>query len=504
MDRFYDIAVATMPHQSHLFHGCWLEAERADRVAMGLDGLRAALDRSFHGHMIALTEEIRGSSQLLRELASQSGTHKSRAPIVSNHLNVLLPCMSKTLRDITTHYDDKTISREMRWRKMYHDMMKEVRGIPLPQRFILYNQFLRLLHSLLIRDKHFDQGQLEMLRHKILELRELRGIPDPVQTPTTAAAAAAATSDQLVGRQVHDTAIVIPLPHERVHWCEQVFVLPLSSRTDIPGPEKSRVFQPVLPAWDPSRPKARKTLMRRSFDSDRMCVKFLLDMEDIPYIEIRVYSGGAQYFTWKGHDQVRIQRDGNSLVLKRWSRSMSAWKSWAVLSFVTWEELVLFYCTFTALKCRNPLAPTMGQPEFSLKGETLQFQAQIVDDDYRHSLCVYKEERSGGIRLQAAVWNGELRKCPVWTAFVTHISASPRWLVRISDHIFHVRDIQLYVFCQKYRESRMRRNRLGAFEIYFLSKHAADEFGQLFNPSIAGPGHAFEVEDDGIAGPSYT
>lgn len=53
---------------------------------------------------------------------------------------------------------------------------------------------------------------------------------------------------------------------------------------------------------------------------------------------------------------------------------------------------------------------------------------------------------------------------------MTHLSASPSWLVRVSKQMFHVRDIQLYVFCQKYRESRMRRNRLGAFEIYFVHR----------------------------------
>lgn len=43
--------------------------------------------------------------------------------------------------------------------------------------------------------------------------------------------------------------------------------------------------------------------------------------------------------------------------------------------------------------------------------------SQIIDDDYRHSLLVYKDLRTGGLRLHAAVYDGELRQCPVWTAF---------------------------------------------------------------------------------------
>jgi hypothetical protein len=42
---------------------------------------------------------------------------------------------------------------------------------------------------------------------------------------------------------------------------------------------------------------------------------------------------------------------------------------------------------------------------------------QIIDDGFEHSLAVIQDKKSFGLRLHAAVWNGELRKCPVWTAF---------------------------------------------------------------------------------------
>lgn len=293
------------------------------------------------------------SSQMLRELAGHSGKHKSRTPIVGNHLNLLLPCMSKTLRDITDYYNDKTISRELRWRKMYHEMMKEAGGISVPQRFILYNHFLRLLLCLLTKDKHFDPGQLEMLRHKILDLRQRRGIPVPVQKPAAGAAAGPSLDHQVVNHRPSanrqtpppppqasnrpQDASIVPLPRERVHWCQAVFALPLSSRTDIPGPEKSRVGPPFAPPWDPNRPVERKVLMRRSFDSQKMCVKFILDAKDTPFVDIRMYSGGAPWHAWWGHHEVRLRREGNTLVLSRRSRYVPEWKVWAMLSFVTWE-----------------------------------------------------------------------------------------------------------------------------------------------------------------------
>lgn len=140
-----------IPVEVHLLRGCCREAERADVVAWGLDQLRAALPESFHGHLIALAEEIRGSGRLLRGLADRSQVHITRVPIVANYLNVVLPCLSQTLKDIVAHYEDKTLSREIRWRKMYNKMTEEAGGLPLPQRFVLYNHFLSLLKQLLTR-----------------------------------------------------------------------------------------------------------------------------------------------------------------------------------------------------------------------------------------------------------------------------------------------------------------------------------------------------------------
>lgn len=44
----------------------------------------------------------------------------------------------------------------------------------------------------------------------------------------------------------------------------------------------------------------------------------------------------------------------------------------------------------------------------------------IVDDGYKHTLMVNEDRRNAGVRLVTAVWDGELRKCPVWTAFGTY------------------------------------------------------------------------------------
>lgn len=285
------------------------------------------LNQSFHVHMIGVTVQIRHCSALLWDLARLDGQHRSRVPIVANHFNALRPCLSKTLQDITAYCDNNTITREVRWRKMYHEMKEQAGGISLRQRFILYNDFLSLLLCLLTHDKRFDWGQLEMLWDKIIDIYQPRVRPAQAQLPTA--------TNELIGRQ--DQVVVVPPPREKAHWCERVFAARLSSRTELAGSgERSRVAKPLAPVWDPNRPKGR-TVMRRPFDGDRICVRFILDAEDAPHVEVRVHGPTSPWYAWKDLHDVWCLREGDALVMRTWSRPKGACKDWAVLHFITWE-----------------------------------------------------------------------------------------------------------------------------------------------------------------------
>lgn len=146
-----DHANIGIPPQTQLFQSCCHEAERAAIVAAALDQLREALPESFHGHLIALAGGIRDSSRRLRDLANHSPSHIERIPLVLSYLDIILPCLCRTLNDIMGYYEDRTLTREIRWRKMYNQMTEEAGGVPLPQRFLLYNNFLGMLGYLLNR-----------------------------------------------------------------------------------------------------------------------------------------------------------------------------------------------------------------------------------------------------------------------------------------------------------------------------------------------------------------
>ncbi|KAI7759519.1 hypothetical protein LZL87_011315 [Fusarium oxysporum] len=413
----------------HLLQGCCLEAERADRVAVQLLGLRNALGEGTHTHLLMTMEEVSISGQLLRELAEYSKVHFSRVPVVLDYLEILLPCLSRSLRDITTYYEDRTLTKENRWRKMYHSMTQEAGGLSLPQRFILYNRFLFLLRELLLRSPNFDFNTMECTRLQLMQLREARGIPPPpIRLNSTIRPDSVLDDDSGIATNIH--------------WAEKIFSLPLPSRTP------------------------------------------LKHQQSCPYFLLRTFHMGTPWFSLRGAHELCVERNGSSLQFWRWSSSEHCPKMWANLCFMTWEELVLVYCCFLSFKARNSLTVQVANEDLTLWGERKLFQARIVDDGFMHSLIVYEDYMTKGIRLHAAVWDGDLRQCPVWTAFITHQSASPKWIKRVSKTRVRLADIQLYVFCQEYRQQNQRINRAGAFEIRFVSEEAAKRFKELFSPAL--------------------
>lgn len=456
----------------HLLQGCCLEAERADRVAVQLLGLRNALGEGTHTHLLMTMEEVSISGQLLRELAEYSKVHFSRVPVVLDYLEILLPCLSRSLRDITTYYEDRTLTKENRWRKMYHSMTQEAGGLSLPQRFILYNRFLSLLRELLLRSPNFDFNTMECTRLQLMQLREARGIPPPpIRLNSTIRPDSVLDDDSGIATNIH--------------WAEKIFSLPLPSRTPLKHQQSSKAYGPHAPWSQVRMPSDARILFIRSFNERQITlIVYQSGRDRCPYLLLRTFHMGTPWSSLRGAHELCVERNGSSLQFWRWSSSEHCPKMWANLCFMTWEELVLVYCCFLSFKTRNSLTVQVANEDLALWGERKLFQARIVDDGFMHSLIVYEDYVTKGIRLHAAVWDGDLRQCPVWTAFITHQSASRKWIRRVSKTRVRLADIQLYVFCQEYRQQNQRVNRAGAFEIRFVSEEAAKRFKELFSPAL--------------------
>ena len=117
--------------------GCWLEAARCDRVAIILLRLRNDLTLVFHEHITALLREVESTSRLLRDLYDLLfSIYRNRVGIVIYYLNVILPCLSRTLRDMMIYIDNGQLSFTAQWTLM-NERLGDQGGMPLVHRFVM-------------------------------------------------------------------------------------------------------------------------------------------------------------------------------------------------------------------------------------------------------------------------------------------------------------------------------------------------------------------------------
>jgi len=444
--------------------GCWQEARRADKVAAILLALRTALPE-YYENISAVLKEVESASRLLRDLYDLFPIYRSRVPVVLYYLNVILPTFQKTMRDMLIYIDNGDLPARTQWTLM-SQRLSDQGGMTLAQRFVMYCEALVQTVRLLSRSPLYDPTSLELLRVRHMRLRKLQGIPDP--------------RVQIVPHQAPPQPSQAEL--ERRHWAEKIFDDQPHSITGLKHRRGSKCFGPPMVESRLGIPPQSKVLFKLPFDKNKLSVTLYLhaDGADITRLLCRwVDPYFNPSYSCYGVHELCVRRKGSSLQFRRWSNNYAQSKIWMALFFKTWERMVLFHAAFVALKARCPLTISINPDDYSLAGERTLFRGQIIDDGFEHSLAVIQDDKCGGLRLHAAVWNGELRKCPVWTAFVTHSSASPNWLDRRSGHRIWLKEIYPYVFCANYKKRRQMRGR-GEFEIYFVDRAAADAFEDVF------------------------
>ncbi|QLI73627.1 uncharacterized protein G6M90_00g102670 [Metarhizium brunneum] len=452
-----------------LLKGCYLEAYRSDDIALKLEGLRIALNEPSNSYLADTVKEIASVARRLRELADIAQVNRDCLIYVLDPLNIVLPCLSKSLRDIKAYYDRCSLSKENRWRNMYHCMKDEVNGLSLPDRFKIYYEYATLLRNFLRRTPS-SKYKIKSLERRILRLREARGI---VQ------------ARRVYFKQVRLFSIQ-DIPHIDwtrliTHWAEHIFSSPWP-RTPMKNTAQTISLGPHHELGHYDIPMYSKVLLRQSFDGDKVSLTvFLNSQDDCAYLLLRMFKDEKPWFSLRGVHELCIKRCGDSLRFRRWSMNANNSKIWAKLCFNAWEDIVLMYCTFVSLKARNLRTLQCGPKELALGKEKELFQSDIFDDSFHHSLIVYQDDATGGLRLHAAVLDGELRQCPVWTAFVTEQARCTNWIRRsASRRKVWLSDIRLFVFCKNYREHNQRKGPTGEFQINFVSDREAERFENLF------------------------
>jgi len=135
-----------------------------------------------------------------------------------------------------------------------------------------------------------------------------------------------------------------------------------------------------------------------------------------------------------------------------------------------------------ALKWRA--TAVIDEPMYELNREELQFRASIIDDRFKHSLSVYRDNSCQGVRLAATAYDGVMKRCPIWTAFVTHACHSPRWLKRRGNKVY-IREIHVSVFSTEYRWKNQLLGPHGEFMLEFYHREGAREFERIFETPSA-------------------
>lgn len=126
--------------------------------------------------------------------------------------------------------------------------------------------------------------------------------------------------------------------------------------------------------------------------------------------------------------------------------------------------MVLFYCTFVAMKCQDRReAPHEDLLDtFELKGpegEEILFGGQIKDGDLRHALRVFRDRASGVYRLEVSALRGPMKDVPLWTAFVTRYSQDPDWAFLEGESVVSLAALRPppYVFLAGYEPPKNKR-----------------------------------------------
>lgn len=174
---------------------------------------------------------------------------------------------------------------------------------------------------------------------------------------------------------------------------------------------------------------------------------------------------------------LEVRRAGPCLQLCRRRNSGRELVPWLNLHFRTAEKMVRFFCTFLALRSQDSHRKVHGIRDYELDAEKEMFGGLILDDNYIHALRIYHDRLSGAIRLQASVHEGDMKRAPVWTAFISAYIGSPYWVRRINNKVL-LRELPRVVFFPEYTPPKTSR---GEHLLKFTSEDDAKDFIDVLN-----------------------
>ncbi|KAL4810290.1 hypothetical protein BDV18DRAFT_55618 [Aspergillus unguis] len=255
------------------------------------------------------------------------------------------------------------------------------------------------------------------------------------------------------------------------HWAAQVFFQP-RTETRVPNQgDRSLCYgdsRPDLYAWLEAEGYGR--LLELSFGSFR--VFFYLREDDQ---RARIVCNASREHCCLPLNLLEIVRHGPScLQLCRRRKGGSGLVVWANLKFSTIEVMVLFYCTFLALRSQDSGRPVSQIRDYELNQEESLFASPIYDGEFLHALRVYRDKVTGAVRLQASIHRGEMKRAPVWTAFITDVVRTHKWLRVLDSKVIVLRELNQTIFT--FPEYSPPKTRRGEHVLQFTNSEDAEGF----------------------------
>ncbi|TLD37480.1 FAD-containing monooxygenase [Venturia nashicola] len=179
---------------------------------------------------------------------------------------------------------------------------------------------------------------------------------------------------------------------------------------------------------------------------------------------------------------LKLTRKGSNLLLWRVDRDTKEFELWANLGFHVYEQLILFYCAFTAMKKQDwKKFPEELCDKFHCarrSEEKEEFSGEIKDDNYLHALRIYVDKDSGGIRLEARARRGAFTETPIWTAFIHGKIDRAAFVKPLNSKVIQLDNLHPYVLCHNYAPPR---GKTGKLRLQFSSPEDATTFFDIIN-----------------------
>ncbi|EER26439.1 hypothetical protein CPC735_006110 [Coccidioides posadasii C735 delta SOWgp] len=172
------------------------------------------------------------------------------------------------------------------------------------------------------------------------------------------------------------------------HWSIRAFGMQLNSSTSlIQTGDITKCFGPIMSGVKEHLAQEYYSLFHLVRSSKRRTV-----YSTIPITSLQIYrSGSCLQLCQKGPDPDEMI-------------------AWANLQFSSIEKMVVFFCTFLALRGQDSSKPISNIPDYHLCGEFEVFAGKIVDDNFAHALRVFRDHETKAVRLQATVLDGDLKR----------------------------------------------------------------------------------------------